>query len=74
MCTVLLSLFSNDKTKKSLFTPWKLGLIKKSKYGFGASTDTFDSYLFQLILLLKPYLNCSNRFALSWVNKIKTGK
>ena len=31
-------------------------LIKKSKYGFGASTDTFASYFFQLIVLLKPDL------------------
>ena len=64
MCTVLSSLFSNDKTK-GLFTPWKLGLIKKSTYGFGASTDTFNSYLFRLIVLLKPDFNCSNSFALS---------
>ena len=72
MCTVLSSLFSNDKTK-SLFTPWKLGLIKKYKYGFGTSTDTFGSYLYQLIVLLKPDFNCSNSFALLWVDKVTTG-
>ena len=69
--TVIL-LFSNDKTK-SLFTSWKLGLIKKSNYGFGACTDTFGSHLFQLIVLLKPYFKCSSSFALSWVDKVKTG-
>ena len=35
-------LSSNDKTK-SLFTSWKLGLIKKSKYWFCCSTVTFGS-------------------------------
>ena len=67
MCAVLSSLFSNDKTK-ILFIPWKLELIKKSKYGFGASTDTFDSYLFQLIVLLKIDFNFSSNFfiILSW--------
>ena len=37
--------FSNDKTK-ILFTPWKPGSIKKSKYGFTPSVDTFVWYLF----------------------------
>ena len=64
MCTVLLSLFSNDKTK-NLFTPRKLGLIKKSKYGFGACTDTFGSYLLQLIVLLQSDFDCASSFALS---------
>ena len=51
----------NDKTK-SLFTPWKLGLAKKSKYWFRSSTGTFDSYLFLLIFLLKPEFDCSSSF------------
>ena len=71
MCTVLYFLFSNNKTK-SLFTPWKLGLIKKSKYGFGACTNTFGSYFLQLIVLLKPDFNYSSSFALSWVDKVTT--
>ena len=64
MCTFLSSLFSNNKTK-SLFTPWKLGSIKKSKYWFFICIETFDWYLFQLIFLLKPDFNCSNSFALT---------
>ena len=32
----------------------------------------FDKYLFQLIVLLKPDLNCVNNFALSWVDKVTT--
>ena len=72
MCTVLPSLFLNDKTK-SLFTPWKIGLIKKFLYGFGACTDTFGSYLFQLIVLLKPDFNCSSSFSSPWVDKVTTG-
>ena len=47
--------------------------MKKFKYGVGACTDSFDSRLFQLIVLLKPDFNCSRRFALSWVNKVTTG-
>ena len=72
MCTVLSFLFLSDKTK-SLFTPWKHGSIKKSKYIFGDFIDTFDWYLFQLIVLLKPDFNCCNSFALSWVDKVTTG-
>ena len=71
MCTFLSSSFSNDKTK-SLFTPWKLGSIKKSKYWFCLSGETFGWYLFQLIVLLKPDFNCSSSFALSWVDKFTT--
>ena len=33
----------------------------------------FDSYLFQLIVLLKPDFNCWSNFALSWVDKVTTG-
>ena len=33
----------------------------------------FDSYLFQLIVLLKPDFNCRSNFALSCVNKVTTG-
>ena len=72
MCTVLSFLFLSDKTK-SLFTPWKHGSIKKSKYIFGDFIDTFDWCLFQLIVLLKPDFNCCNRFALSWVDEVTTG-
>ena len=68
MCTVLSVLFSIDKTK-SLFIPW----IKQSKYGFCDCIDTFDGYLFQLIVLLKPDFNFCNSFPLSWVGKITTG-
>ena len=50
-------------------TPWKLGLIMKSKYEFGAANDTFDSYLSQLIVLLNYDFNCSSSFALSRVDK-----
>ena len=72
MRTVLSSLFSSDKTKR-LFTPWKPGLIKKSKYGFLAAADTFGSYLFYLIVFLKSDFNRCNSFALSWVHKVATG-
>ena len=72
MCTVSSSLFLNNETK-SLFTPWKFGLIKNSKYGFGTSVDTVGSYLFQLIALLKPNFNYCNSFALFWVDKVTTG-
>ena len=32
-----------------------------------------DSYLFQLIVILKPDLNSWSNFALSWVHKVTTG-
>ena len=51
---------------KILFTPWKLGLINKSKYRFSCCTVTFGSDLFRLI-------NWSNSFALSWVDKFTIG-
>ena len=72
MCTFLSPSFSNDKTK-SLFTPWKPGSIKKSKYWFTPSIVTFVWYLFQLIVLLKPDFNYCNGFALSWIDKVKIG-
>ena len=37
-------------------------------YGFGS-----DWYLFRLIILLKPDLNCWSNFALSWVDRATTG-
>ena len=59
---------------KSLFTSWKSGSIKKSKYGFGAfSGFVFEWYLFQLIVCLNPDFNCCNSFVLSWVGEITTG-
>ena len=61
MCTVLSSLFSNDNTN-SLFTPWKIGSIKRSKYGFSVFIVTFGSYLLQSIVPLKPDFNCSSQF------------
>ena len=33
----------------------------------------FDTYLFQLIVILKPDFNCSSSFALSWIDKVSTG-
>ena len=55
------------------FTPWKLGSIKRSKHGFGACTDTFSWYFFQLIVLLKLDFNFSSNLILSWVDKVTTG-
>ena len=37
-------------------------------YDFGS-----DWYLFRLIILLKPDLNCWSNFALSWVDRATTG-
>ena len=47
--------------------------MKKYKSGVGACIDTFDWYLFQLIVLSKPDFNCRSYFALSWVDKVTTG-
>ena len=71
MCSFLSSSFSNNKAK-SLFTLWKLGSIKKFKYLFRLSGETFGWYLFQLILLLKHDFNCANSFSLSWGDKVTT--
>ena len=40
VCTVLLFSFSNNETK-SLFTPWKLGSIRKSKYCYFLAGEPF---------------------------------
>ena len=72
MCTFLSFSFSIDETK-SLFTPWKLGLIKKSKHEFWLSGETSGWCLFQIIVLLKPDFKCRNSFALSWVDNVTTG-
>ena len=58
--------FPNDKTT-TLFTLWKPGSNKESKYGFGACIVTFYWYLSQLIVLLKPDFNCCKLLIyLSW--------
>ena len=67
-CTFLSCPFSSNKTK-SVFTPWKLRSIKKSKYLFRLSVETFGWYLFELIVLLKPDFNFYGSFTLSWVTK-----
>ena len=72
MRTFLSSSFSNDKIR-SLFTPWKLGSVKKSKNWFCLSRENFGLYLFQSIVLLKPDFNCCNSFSLSWVDIVVTG-
>ena len=41
-------------------------------YGF-ACIITFDWYLFQLIVLLKPDFNYFNGFSSSWADKVTTG-
>ena len=71
VCIFLSSSFSNKI--KSLFSPWKLGSIKKCKYWLCLLVEIFDWYLFQLIVLLKPDFNCSSSFALSWVDKVMIG-
>ena len=68
---ILCASSSNDKTK-SLFTPWKFGSIKKSKYWFGLSADTYDWYLVKLIVLLKADFTCLKGFTLSWVDTVTT--
>ena len=39
--------------------------LNNLKYGFCAFIDTFDWYLFQLIVLSKPDFNCCSNFELS---------
>ena len=58
---------------KTLFTPWKFGPIKKFKFKFGDYINTFDWYLFQLIILLKPDINSGKSFTLSSVEKVTIG-
>ena len=47
--------------------------IKKSKYWVCLSVETFDWYLFQLIVLLKPYCNYLSSFASYLVDKVTIG-
>ena len=56
--------------KKSLFTLWKLGSIKKSKYLFCNWFVFLDWYSFQLNVILKPDSNCLNSFTLFWVDAV----
>ena len=42
------------------------------KFPFCLNNFGFEIYLFELIVLLKPDFNCSNTFALSWVDKVTT--
>ena len=62
----------NDKTK-SLFTPCKLGPVRKSKYLFRYWFVVIGRYLFQLIVLLKQDSNCLMSFMFSWVEKVTKG-
>ena len=39
---------------------------------FGAGNGTFNWYLFELIVLIKPDVNCLSNF-LFWVDKFTTG-
>ena len=61
-----------DKTK-SLFTPWKVGSIGKSKYLFCPWFVVSARYLSQLIFLLEPDSNCFRSSMFSWVDKVTTG-
>ena len=63
--------FSNYNTK-SLFTPWKLGSIKWTRYEFWDICSTFDWYLFQLRIRLNLNLTFSSHFGLSWVDDVTT--
>ena len=59
--------------KKDLFTPWKLGSIKLSKYLFLAFwIAVSDWYLFLLIVRLNPDFNGCKSFALPWADKVTT--
>ena len=55
--------------KKSLGTPENLDQINNLNMGF-IFPLIFARYLFQLTVLLKPE---SSSFALSWIDKVKTG-
>ena len=76
VCLSLLQLICstsfNDKTK-SLFTPWKLGLIRKSKYLLWAWFVGLARYISPLSVFLKPDYDCLKSFMFSWVDKITTG-
>ena len=69
---ILTALFSKFKTK-SLFTSEKHGSFKQSKYFFlCACVDTFDRYLFQSNVGLKPDFSCFSSFVLSSFDKTST--
>ena len=60
--------------QKVYLLPKPFGLIKKSKYGFGAfNVSIFEWYLFPLIVRLNPDFNCCNSFTLSRANDVTTG-
>ena len=66
---ILFDVIYLQMTKETVyFFSWKLGSISKSKYWFCLSIDTFDWYLFQLIVLLKPNFNYFINFTLSLVD------
>ena len=48
-------------------------LVELNDLSFHFVDSGFARYLFQLIVLLKPDFNCSNNFALSWVDRVTTG-
>ena len=71
LCLVLFVLFSNDRQKVDLLSEI---LDQLSNFNMGlVFIETFDWYLFQVVVLLKPDCNCCNSFALSWVHKVTTG-
>ena len=47
--------------------------LKSFKYCFCSYIVGSDWYLFQLFVLLKPYFDCCNSFASSYVEKVTTG-
>ena len=55
----------------NLFICFKIAISWLIKNVF---TVNRDWYLFQLIVLLKPDSNCWSNFALSWVDRVATGK
>ena len=54
--------------------PLWLLILQKSKYWFWASLDICYCYLFQLIFVLNTDFICCNNFALSWVERVTTGR
>ena len=54
--------------QKVYFCSFKLGSVKKFKYGIQVSYNF--QYLFQLTVLLKLDFNYCNGFGLSWVNNV----
>ena len=55
-----------------LLTGWSKKITPVITYWFYFSDETIGWYLFQLIFLLKPYLNYSSSFTLFWVDKVTT--